>query len=184
MRAETATINLGANPKRIANEVEVGIGRAFTIRVDDMRPPDPAQLTWLRAVIAELDDTASLELDNLKDAAPLAYEQLANAAEAEGESVEEYLSESLSGYLCELRSWCNEELRKYAQYPALCAMADTVKDKLNIPWHKLDLLSKYQTTLDNQLYRTMKALRDAQEWRLRFIAADVVSSSNNISEVA
>ena len=184
VRAETATINLEANPRRIANEVEAGIGRAFTIRVDDMQPPDPAQLTWLRAVLAELDDTASPESDNLKDAAPLAYEQLANDAETEGESVEEYLSESLQDYLCELRSWCNEELRKYAQYPALCAMADTVKDKLNIPWGKLDLLSKYQTTLDNQLYRTMKALRDTQEWRLRFIVADVVSCSSNISEVA
>jgi hypothetical protein len=63
-------------------------------------------------------------------------------------------------------------------------MADTVRDKLNIPWSRLELLSKYQTTLDNQLYRTMKALRDAQQWRLQSIDADVVSASNNISAVA
>ena len=154
--------------------------------VSTTRAVDAALQDWMLACweITFSRESASLESDKLKDAAPLAYEQLASDAEAEGESVQEYLSESLPGYLCELRSWCNAELRKYEQYPALCAMADTVKDKLNIPWGKLDLLSKYQTTLDNQLYRTMKALRDTQEWRLRFIVADVVSCSSNISEVA
>jgi hypothetical protein len=185
VRAETATIALDANPRRIAHEVGAGMGRAGSIDIDDMQPPDPTQLTWLRAVIAELDEAASLELENLKDAAPLTYEQLASDADEEDESVEEYLAEiDLHDYLRELRSGCNEKLHKYEQYPALCAMADTVRDKLNIPWSRLELLSKYQTTLDNQLYRTMKALRDAQQWRLQSIDADVVSASNNISAVA
>ena len=28
-------------------------------------------------------------------------------------------------------------------------------------------MSRYQTTLDNQLYKALRALREAQEWRLR-----------------
>jgi len=37
---------------------------------------------------------------------------------------------------------------------------------LCVPWHKLDVLAKYQTTLDNQFYKAVKALRDAQAWRI------------------
>jgi hypothetical protein len=31
----------------------------------------------------------------------------------------------------------------------------------------MDLLARYQTTLDNQLYKALQALRQAQEWRLK-----------------
>jgi len=31
---------------------------------------------------------------------------------------------------------------------------------------KMYVLTKYQTTLDNQLYKAIKALRDEQTWRL------------------
>jgi len=29
------------------------------------------------------------------------------------------------------------------------------------------LFTRYQTTLDNQLYKALRAFRDAQEWRLK-----------------
>ena len=150
VRAETAIINLEANPRRIAYEVETGIGRSCSVDEEDLQPTDPTQLEWCQTVLAEMDATAGLNPDDLKGAAPLTYEQLASDADEEDESVEEYLAEiDLHDYLRELRSGCNEKLHKYEQYPALCAIADTVRDKLNIPWGKLELVSKYQTTLDN-----------------------------------
>jgi hypothetical protein len=50
-----------------------------------------------------------------------------------------------------------------------------VKSKSVILKEKLrDSLCKYQVMLDNELYKAMKALRDAQEWRMNSsIVADV-----------
>ena len=39
--------------------------------------------------------------------------------------------------------------------------------RLVLPNDTLEVFSRYQTTLDNQLFKTLKALRDAQEWRLQ-----------------
>jgi hypothetical protein len=49
-----------------------------------------------------------------------------------------------------------------------------VKSKSVILKEKLrDSLCKYQVMLDNELYKAMKALRDAQEWRMNFcVVAD------------
>ena len=58
---------------------------------------------------------------------------------------------------------------KQERQPTLVDMAAKARDKLRVPWHKLDVLVKYQTTLDNQLYTAMKALREAQEWRMKSI---------------
>ena len=50
------------------------------------------------------------------------------------------------------------------------ALAEHVRAKrLVLPKDTLELLSRYQTTLDNQLYKALRALRDAQDWRLKTI---------------
>lgn len=193
IRAETATIQLEANPRRIASLVETGLGLSGyaddTIEVNDLQLPDKEQLDWHKAIIAEFNEVEQWNLDNLQHTAPLIYDQLASDAELEEESVEEYLAgTSLQDYLSELISWCQKELRKQEksakQYPVVVAVADTAKDKLCIPWGRLDLMNKYQTALDNQLYKAMKALRDAQEWRNSFIAADAVSVNAEPAEAA
>jgi hypothetical protein len=53
----------------------------------------------------------------------------------------------------------------------LDVLAEKAQDKLSVPWQKLDVLSKYQTTLDNQLYKAIKGLREAQEWRVSTLDA-------------
>jgi hypothetical protein len=55
---------------------------------------------------------------------------------------------------------------KIARQPVVAALADKAKDKLGIPWQKLEVLTKYQTNLDNQLYKTIKALREEQARRI------------------
>lgn len=173
--------------------VETGLGLSGyaddTIEVNDLQLPDKEQLDWHKAIIAEFNEVEQWNLDNLQHTAPLIYDQLASDAELEEESVEEYLAgTSLQDYLSELISWCQKELRKQEksakQYPVVVAVADTAKDKLCIPWGRLDLMNKYQTALDNQLYKAMKALRDAQEWRNSFIAADAVSVNAEPAEAA
>ena len=63
-------------------------------------------------------------------------------------------------------------------------MAETAKDKLSIPWGRLDVLNKYQAALDNQLFKTMKALRDAQAWRLESLETDAVPIASDMNSEA
>ncbi|MDA0995218.1 MAG: hypothetical protein O3A13_16525 [Proteobacteria bacterium] len=186
IRAESATIAMAANPQRIARDIEYEMSRTSVVDSDDMfssdpkLPPDPVQLKWVRDVVVELHETDSLNPDNLQRAAPLSYQQLVSEAESEDESITEFLAGTgLQGYLHGLKSWCGKELRNAElwdeQYPTRCAITDRVKDSLNIAWSKLETLTKYQTTLDGQLYKAMKALHDAQQWRAQSIATEAIS---------
>jgi hypothetical protein len=178
VRAETAVISLEANPRRIAHEVGIGMGLPGSIETHDMGAPDPEHVEWCKAVISELDDVASLNIGNLKDAAPLTFACLESDADEEGESIEERLAgKSLRDYVYGLRGSCFGELHRSEQHPAMVEMANAAKDKLTIAWSKLQTLSAYESTLDRSLCKAIKALREAQQWR-----ADVVSS-NDIFEV-
>jgi hypothetical protein len=49
-------------------------------------------------------------------------------------------------------------------------MAETVRARASVlPAGTLEILARYQTTLDNQLFKALRALREAQEWRLKTI---------------
>lgn len=74
------------------------------------------------------------------------------------------------GGLRELIKWCHRQIQDADRYPEVQTLTSLAKAKLGIPWGSLELLSKYQTSLDNQLYKAMKALREAQEWRLETAA--------------
>jgi hypothetical protein len=127
-------------------------------------------------VIAQYDEADSLTQKNLSKAAPLIYAQLKEDAETDEESIPEHLAHSsFDEYIGDLIHWCYTEgaklEKKVLQQPTLADLSQKAKDKLLIPWQKLDVLTKYQTTLDNQLYKAMKALRDEQAWRLNSLDA-------------
>jgi hypothetical protein len=127
-------------------------------------------------VITQSAEAGSLTLDNISKAAPLIHAQLMQDAEANEESIPEHLAHnSFDEYIGDLIHWCYTEdaklEKKVLQQPTLAALSQKTKDKLLIPWQKLDVLCKYQTTLDNQLYKAMKALRDEQAWRLNSLEA-------------
>jgi hypothetical protein len=70
-------------------------------------------------------------------------------------------------YFDSLRDYCIKEIQKKHQHQMVSAVAELVKSKSVILKEKLrDSLCKYQVMLDNELYKAMKALRDAQEWRM------------------
>jgi hypothetical protein len=180
VRAETATIEIGTNLKHIVSEVENGLGllgygdSSFT--KDDMDPPDDSVINFCRKVLAESASIHEWTLDSLRKNTPVIYKQIAWEAKEDRETIDEYIKEeALPDYVTKLASWCRTELKKLEkkkeQYPRAMELADFARDKLAIPWAKLELLSKYQVTLDNQLYKAMKALREAQEWRISSLEA-------------
>ena len=94
-------------------------------------------------------------------------------------SLAEYLEEvgGLTDYLHELEDWCRKELEKAKQFEQITKLTGTVIDQLQVPWEKLETFIKYQASLDNQTYKAMKALREAQEWRLQTIEGQPETSS-------
>ena len=63
------------------------------------------------------------------------------------------------------------------------ATSDSCAKRLELPSDTLELLARYQTTLDNQLFKLLKALREAQEWRLKTIDPVYQSSHDDVELV-
>ncbi len=178
VKAETATVELDSNAKPIASVVEAGIGLSGwggeRFCTEDLEPPDQEQIDWCQALIAECEGAGDLNLKNLQEKAPLLFAQLKEDAQEDEKTISQYLvNSSIKEYTEEVVTWCRDELmrleKRVKQYAVTIAMAARAKDMLNIPWSKLDTLSKYQSSLDNQLYKAMRALRETQEWRLKSI---------------
>jgi hypothetical protein len=64
--------------------------------------------------------------------------------------------------------WCGGNLKESAERPHVLKLAYQVAEaRLVLPAESLELMARYQSALDNQLYKALRALRDAQEWRLK-----------------
>jgi hypothetical protein len=81
----------------------------------------------------------------------------------------------LTGYLAELLLWCRGRLVEAGERPHVLELAKHMTAKrLVLPADTLELMARYQSTLDNQLYKELRALRDTQEWRLKTLdGADI-----------
>jgi len=131
--------------------------------------------------LEELD--FEIKFNTLPKAAPLLFAQLKSDAEDDGEDIEAYLrayDNGLSGYARDIARWCREELCKAEKRPHVLALADQLRTKrLVLPPETLALLTRYQTTLDNQLYKALRAFRETQEWRLKTL--DVAGEQDKTS---
>jgi len=133
-------------------------------------------MDWCREALAECE--GNLNLSELQKKAPRVFEQLTEDAEAENMTLSEYIDESsLDDYVRDLVAWCEKELEKAARFEQISLFTGTAIDKLRIPWGNLETFTKYQAALDNQTYRAMRALRQAQEWRLKTIENEAETDS-------
>ena len=180
VNAETAAISINMTPDTIADLVSEAMDISKygdnAIKPKDLEPPDQEQLEWCKAVIAECE--SDLNLNQLEKKAPLVYKQLTEDATGE-EGLAEYLEEvgGLTSYLYDMADWCRGELEKAKQFGQIAKLTGTAIDKLRVPWGKLETFIKYQASLDNQTYKAMKALREAQEWRLQTIEGQPETNS-------
>ena len=105
----------------------------------------------------------------------MTYQQLASDAAEDQETPEVHAAArdgGLAGYIVELSLWCRKRLTEAEARPHILALAEHARAKnVILPPDALETLSRYQTTLDNQLYKALKALREAQEWRLKTLEA-------------
>lgn len=174
--AETAAISLARLEHKAAEGVsaELKRGCANPVKPEDLEPFDDAQIRFCRAVVSEAEALDEIKLETLPKLAPTIYGQLESDAE-DDVSIDEHLKahdKGLTGYIGELVSWAHEQLREAERRPRLLALAEHVRARnLVLPDASLEILSRYQSTLDNQLAKALRALRDAQEWRLKTLEA-------------
>jgi len=167
VRAETAQLQLNSQPSTITSEVNRTINDGWiplhTITEGDLTPFNPETLQWCRSIIAEqasLSSNQTIELSTLKKNAPLTYQHLSEEAAEEQQSIEQYFAE--------LIQYCEKQIKQAELNPKILEIAELVRTKNTLLCEKdLQRFSKYQVMLDNELYKAIKALRDAQAWRLK-----------------
>ena len=177
VHAETASLSLARQAKKVAGAVSSELGRGYgsEIEQDELAPFDADTEAWSRNALAEIEALDEIDIRCLEQKAPLIFEQLQSDAEEDGEEPAAFaLSQKggLTGYINELTLWCHRQLMEAEARPHVLALAEQVRAmRLILPADTLELLARYQTTLDNQLYKALKALREAQEWRLKTLEA-------------
>jgi len=188
VRAETAALRLARQPKQIASGVSRELDLEFGSRLndDDLTPYDAKDAEWCEKVLEEIEALEELdfeiEFNRLAKAAPLLFAQLKSDAEDDREDIAAYLKDydgGLPRYAREIDRWCRGELRKAEKRPHVLALADQIRAKrLVLPTETLELFTRYQTTLDNQLYKALRAFRETQEWRLKTL--DVTGEQDKV----
>jgi hypothetical protein len=175
VRAETAAIALAREAVPTAKSVSTELGRGYgsEIKSADLEPFSADREAWCKTAMAEIVALEEIDLRSLEASAPTVYDQL--LTDADGDTAEKFLAGhtgGLTGYIAELTMWCRKELREAETRPKLLAIAEQVRARASVlPAGTLEVLSRYQTTLDNQLFKALRALREAQEWRFKTIEA-------------
>ena len=135
-----------------------------------------------QAVIEEYEKLEDNKVDILKEIkqhAPLIYQILAEEAETDGESINDYIKnfESLREWIEDSISFYESQIKIAEQRPLILEIVRSVQNKHSILQGKLrDSLSKYQVMLDNELYKAIKILRETQTYRLETL--ELVTESN------
>ena len=183
-KAESVSIELDRRMEKKDNRKEVGALMGHTCfdsdialtDLTDLTESEKAQIEWLEAAISEyksLLDTV-LYQSNLnalqRDAASL-YGQLVDEADDKGLTIDAYVawvnkndSKGLHLWANNLFTWCNKELANYQRRGEVQQIAEQLRIKQSAPMHN-ELLIRYQTALDAELYKAIAALRKQQEWR-------------------
>lgn len=180
--AESATLRLHRQQAKIAGGVskELGLGYGLELKVDDLEPFDTEQEEWCQAVIEEVEKLEEMELTILPKSAPLIFKQLKSDAEDDGDDLEAHLKnykEGLAEYVAQLLRWCHEQLREAEKRPRILATAELVSAKRLVPSDEtLELFTRYQTTLDNQLYKALRTYRETQEWWLKKVEGSIAEA--------
>ncbi len=179
--AESATLRLNRSPEKIAQSLSDELGRTYSsnaITEEHLKPYDNDQEKWCRDVIGEIEALDEIVADSIEQHAPLTFAQLKTDAKEDNSDLDSYLDDrdgGLSSYVAALMQWCQTEIEAAERQPKLIELSRQIEArKLVLPQRELDLLARYQTTLDNQLYKSLKALREAQEWRLKTI--DIITT--------
>lgn len=185
--AETGAISLRRQTGRALKSVNDTLylfgGRSLAEA--DIQPVDKEHEQWCETVLTEYaairkDEAADLTFERVKKIAPVCWEQLQEESDDEQEeSVEDYLKScetNLSSWLEEMKKYADKELVITRQRPKNIELFNNAFAEQGIlSAAQREAFERYQASLDNQLYKAMKELRQLQEWRLNTIETVAVT---------
>ena len=183
-RAESASIELDRRMDRDINITYVSraIGKKWDepeLNKEDFKENtdvDKERSIYCKNLIAQFDAIPNevlinVDLVRLKKEGNLIYERLVDDAEQEEIELNVYINDYLKKddqgiheWCFELAEWCKKELCRFNRKETVLKVAEQLKHKLTAPIDN-ELLSRYQTGIDNELYKAIEALRKQQEWR-------------------
>ena len=175
VRSETAQINLNNKESSILKAVNSELNLSYTekeLNAEDLTNFDQEQLKIYKAAVEEfekIDDDKVSVLTEVKDHAPLIYQTLVEEAESNEESISDYIMnfENLREWIEDLIGFYQSQIKIAEQRPLVLEIARSVQNKQSILQDQMrDSLAKYQVMLDNELFKTIKVLRETQAWRL------------------
>ena len=110
-----------------------------------------------------------LTLEEIEKKFPLAYGELMASAEGSHEALRERIEGKggLRPYLADFI----EAYRMIFEQARIKEFVELYRDSAQIR-ASVDLVGRYQSALDNELYKAMRALREAQAWRLSRLEAN------------
>lgn len=172
IRAETAYIKMDCRPSNIIAVVNEELNlhhRDKLLREEDLIEINVEYLEWCQAALEEYKIIHSFnpfEITTLKEKAPLIFQQLLSDAGNEDE-ISEFL-DGYDSYFADIARECRAQIEQANQKPLILELAELIRNKKSILKNDLrETFSKYQVMLDNELYKAIKALREAQEWRFK-----------------
>lgn len=173
IRAETACLESEMMPNKIAAGVSDELGLSYSLSEDDLTEFDADHYRWCQTILGEYKTIETENLPDigwLKNSAPMIYQCLLSNAEKEQQSPQDFLQgfDQPGGFFTGLARYCRHQIKQGNQRPLILEVAELVRGKRAILKDKLrEALSRYQVMLDNELYKAIKALREAQEWRYK-----------------
>ena len=177
IRAESAAIELGRQSRSLLQTINEALGTVYhdTLSERDVEPYDQELQKWCAMVANEYDKLMALDGDInlavLKTKAPYIWGQLQDEADEDKETPETYvasLGKPLYEWLHDLKNWVDGELKKANKRPYYISLYQTAQAKKGVLGTvQQEALERYQASLDNQLFKAMKELRQLQEWRLK-----------------
>lgn len=191
--AETASITLSRQESHIFKYVNNSLGKYLPydkVSAEDLEPVDHEIQLWAEAVMEEWqsingEGEREITTELMKSDTPQCWGILQNWSQSENLSVENYLKKEGRT----LTSWFKEQKKAAEQIIAKSELQPKIEELYNAASAELSILpdnprasiERYQTTIDNQLYRAIKELRQLQHLRLNTI--ETVSSAETNADI-
>ncbi len=177
VKAESAYLSFECRSEKIASAVEREIYPAYNssraVSERDLAEIDYEHLQQCQDILDEYSGFSSSTPSNIAEIEillPLTYQNLLRDADDNKVTPEQYLQgyKTFSEYFVAVVRYCREQLQDVKQKELILDVAELIRNKRAIlPEKARESLAKYQVMLDNELYKAIKALREAQEWRLK-----------------
>ncbi|SHJ67534.1 hypothetical protein SAMN02745165_02915 [Malonomonas rubra DSM 5091] len=183
LAAESAMIKLHRQENELLKQVNRSLGlQAYSskaVSTDDLIPLEQQEHDSHAKVLEEISalwgegHAENLTPGAIKKHAPILWSIAESWAKEDLMTTEEYFDDylqdqTLLDWLEECRSHSYNELKRHERQPLLASLYDSAIEAASIPDPiTRENLTRYQVSLDNQLYKAMKAFWQQQEMRQR-----------------